>query len=138
MIEMIFVIPIMIILIAFVVDLGLAIYTKNALADATQASVRVASQRGGAVMNGRRVAQEQFYTSINGAPGMESSSVTRYTIGPNLCTNASSTIEARSTYQYSFITPGLNAIFAMIGSDGVGGGMQINAASALRCEIVWR
>lgn len=138
MLEFLFVAPIMLILIAFVVDLGMAIYTKNALANATQASVRVASQRGGALLDGRQVAADQFYTAIDGTPGVSSDAVTTYAVGPNLCRNGAATIVARSEYRYSFITPGLNAILAMISSDGVGDGLTLRAASSLRCEIIWQ
>lgn len=137
MIEFLFVAPIMLILIAFVVDLGMAVYTKNALANATQASVRVASQRGGVLLDGRTVAADQFFSGVAGTPGMDPSRVTSYVAGPNLCRNGASTIEARAEYQYSFITPGLNAILDMISADGVGEGLTLRAASSLRCEIIW-
>lgn len=138
MLEFIFVAPILLILIAFVVDLGMALYTKNALANATQASVRAASQRGGTVIDGRQVARDHFYAVVDDTPGLNRDQVVSYQAGPNLCTNASSTVTARSTYQYRFITPGLNTIFGMIGASPVGSGLILEGASALRCEIAWQ
>lgn len=138
MLEFVFVAPILMILIAFVVDLGMAIYTKNAVSDALQASVRVASQRGGAVLNGVPVARDRFYEAVDAAPGLDRSNIIGTPqFGPATCTNTNSTITASAQYRYTFITPGLNSLFAFINSPGVGSGLVLRGSSALRCEIAW-
>jgi len=143
LLEAIFVVPVMLFLLLMIVDLGRLVYTKNALQDATQTAVRAASQRGGTVINGTKVAQIAFEQALAATPGVNAANAKLTSLQPNgVCTNTSAgrTIRIRSQYTFRFNTPGLNAMLGFMAPAGQTAGSAtttITAGSALRCEIIW-
>jgi len=138
MIEFAIVLPALIFMLLFSVDMGRNIFVGGQLQDAASISARDAAQVGGAAVGS--TAYTTFYDALSSIPGVTPSEGTWTVIDGQYCglpsgntnTSPSEYVVIKVTYPEKTITPGLGAILRFF----TGSSPQLVAVGVARCEVV--
>jgi Flp pilus assembly protein TadG len=136
LLEFVILLPFLIFIMVFTVDLGRLIFTGNALQDAVYASARTGAQAGGACVTAcpNSSAQQTFNHVIAGIPtSSPPAGVTWSVVNGSLCsaTGANSNVTVKGTYPINFITPGLGTVLKGFFNNVP----TISAIGTARCEV---
>ncbi len=126
--EFVIILPLLIFLTFFAVDLGRLILLKGALADATYLAARSGAQYGDAYQDGN--AEKTFNGSIavGGSPEDFTFEVVR-----SRCTANNAYIETHATQNVDLITPGLGALLGALDDDP---SFTLDAKAIALCQVV--
>lgn len=145
MLEFTLLLPMMLFLVAFVVDIGRLMMVSNAMTDVTYRTARAGAVAGGGdvVVNGQTVTKEAFGTALAEIPGANQAFNIK---GPNIETGSfcKSTgddryVKVSTDYSVTLLTPGLGGLLSLAGGGDGGvlpGTFNMNATSVSRCEVV--
>jgi Flp pilus assembly protein TadG len=132
LIEFAIVMPLLIFIILFSIDMGRNIFVAGTLQDAVYISARTGAQVGGANIGGTPHAA--FNSAFANIPGAASGSVTWTVTSGGTCTlsGANTYVIITATYPEQFVTPGLGAALSVV----TGAPPHITAVGVARCEVV--
>lgn len=142
-VELVWLLPLFLIMVFFIVNVGVIIFTKSVFTDAVYASARASAQAGGAYVvdptTNTPIYNESFINTLAGIPGMPSTlsptnpnlqlrvldGATCTTIGPN------SYVEIEANYNAPLPVPAFNALLRVGGN-----GYAFSTIGVARCEVV--
>jgi Flp pilus assembly protein TadG len=140
-IEFAFVLPAILFILLFAIDMGRNIFVAGSLQDAAYISARTGAQVGGACVGSpgcnTSAAHNVFYQSLGAIPGaVPASAVWKVTSG-GTCTLAAadptnSYVTITVTYPEKLVTPGLATALQIV----TGGSPKVTAVGIARCEVV--
>lgn len=141
MLEFAIVLPIVLFMLTFMLDMGRMVLISGVLQDATQVAARSGAQVGGAGSPTTGPAREALDQSLDDYPGVEAETTHSFVIeSGERCrtTGTNRHVAIQVNYPVDFITPGLTMFLNMMdGEDRAPEGAWLLRATAVsRCEIV--
>jgi Flp pilus assembly protein TadG len=145
LIEFAFVLPILLFLMAFMVDMGRLLMVSHAMQEATYRSARAGAIAGGANISAganQSVSREAFDRALSEIPGADqvSGPPTLLVDSGGLCTKEGQNqfVTVSTTYNVRLLTPGLGTLLTIAGGDGaqVSASYNLKATSLSRCEVL--
>lgn len=141
MLEFALMLPIVLFMLTFMLDMGHMILLSGALQDSVGVAARAGAQVGGAGANETGPSRRALDQALNDAPGLDADGLSRYIIdsGSRCATTGDDryiTIDVR--YPVAFITPGITSLLGIIDGErrGPEGAWTLGATAVSRCEIV--
>jgi len=132
--------PLVLFITVFAIDLGRLIWLGAAVQDAAYQSAQTGAQVGGACLptgncDQSSLARQSYNQAISAIPGAASpSTISWHPTTGQVCTStgSNSNVTIVAGYPMTFLTPGLDTIMKVI----VGPNPQIVAMGVARCEVV--
>jgi hypothetical protein len=141
LLEFAFVLPLILVLITFSIDMGRVMMISGGLADATSVAARRAALFGATGDSGSGIARQAFNEQISVVPGL-SDSVARAggdgfrVVGGGVCSSANPYVRVRGQANIRFITPGMDQLLGLAGGrSNIGSGMNVSYTAVARCEV---
>jgi Flp pilus assembly protein TadG len=137
MLEFVILLPVLVFIMVFTIDIGHIIFLANALQDATYASARTGAQIGGACVAScpaNSAAQTTFDQVVSGIPGHPPLSTVTWTPKTGLlcsATGANSEVSIKTSLPITFVTPGMYTLIHSV----LGRVPALSATGVARCEV---
>lgn len=137
LLEFALILPALLFLIIFSIDLGHLILVKGAFQDATYASARAGAQIGAPGDRSQGQSLRVFREAAAGIPSVDERRAELILVEPRICTGDQN-VTVRSRYEAELITPGLRPMLSLFsGRDqGQDGTYPLIQTAVARCEIV--
>lgn len=161
MMEFVLILPLMLFVVLFTVDMGNVILVNGAMQDAAYSAARAGAQVGGGSLtpDGRYpcgqgasgtsctqgASYEAFRSSVANVPGYTSKQLSAVSMqiatGGRCAANATAArsdnhVTIRVAYNQKLLTPGLSVLMDWSGSDMEDGAWKMAAVASSRCEVV--
>lgn len=136
LLEFALVLPLFLMLVCFVVDMGRMTFYSAVVHDAAFSAARAGAQVGTAGSASSGASRTAFNNAVDSAIPGGSSSIQNFVItsgAPCAATGTDAYVTVKGSVNVSLVTPGLYALLNVTSSNST---WALNASSAARCEVV--
>lgn len=134
--EFVLILPLFLLLMMLVVDLGRVMMGYTAVNTALNTSARAAAVAGGtSAMCGASPCYEgAFADAYDDTAAVQESEIRLATVGSTSCTAAAPNVALKAEFKVDLLTPGL---YSAIGIARAGDGFQLSTTAVSRCEVAY-